>query len=158
MTLGGIWHRRHQSAGGFFLSISPLLNWVIVCRQRKSIIGSQVWKKKFHSNSLINIYLLVNYKTMLKGDLAKQWLLYTRPFLIYCFFYSVAFWLKKFRFNSLINIYLLVNYKTMLKGDLAKQWLLYTRPFLIYCFFYSVAFWLCQYVCLHSITKYHILT
>ena len=59
--------------------------------------------------------------------------------------------------NSFINIYLLVNYKTMLKGHLANQWSLYTQPFLIYCFFYSVAFWLCQYVCLHSITKYHIL-
>ena len=91
-----------------FLSISFLLNWVIVCRQRKSILGSQVWKKKVSSNSLINIYLLLNYKTLLKGHLANQWSLYTQPFLIYCFFYSVAFWLY-------------------------------------------------QYVCLHSITKYHIL-
>ena len=64
---------------------------------------------------------------------------------------------KKVSSNSLINIYLLLNYKTLLKGDLANQWSLYTQPFLIYCFFYSVAFWKCQYVCLHSITKYHIL-
>ena len=64
---------------------------------------------------------------------------------------------KKVSSNSLINIYLLLNYKTLLKGHLANQWSLYTQPFLIYCFFYSVAFWKCQYVCLHSITKYHIL-
>ena len=50
-------------------------------------------EKTISSNSLINIYLLANYKTMLKGDLANQWSLYTQPFLIYSFFYSVAFWL-----------------------------------------------------------------
>ena len=53
-------------------------------------------EKKVSSNSLINIYLLLNYKTLLKGHLANQWSLYTQPFLIYCFFYSVAFWLYQY--------------------------------------------------------------